>query len=474
MIYSESFQDSLRFVQTLVTDTSLPTETSVTIDAMSDSDTVAVNAETTSEESAIHGDGFSWAHPAVSSLLANQVEDVHQESQESLSTRLDEIHNALKRFLPRKQIKAEFGPAQITPNAFRIRLTGRSNPDLTSSKLEGLRDQLKAGERLHLINVEVEPGYYAMSFKRDKREVISYLQCLRDRQVTGPESNRKLLLGRREDNGELLYLDLGDDPHALVGGMSGSGKSQLLNQLILDLMLTNDPKHLRTILVDPKQVEFIAYSDSPFLKTPPFLSDLPGLDGSAMIREKEMAVAVMERLISEMDRRYTLMASARVKDIDSYNQKSPSGSAPVPRIVMVFDEFADWMLDSDFKKDVDDRFQRLAGKARAAGIHLILSTQRPDNAVVSPILRANLGAKIALRVDKKANSEIILGEGGAESLLGQGHGIARLAGQTYTFQSAYFTEAMRDDILNELILIHMGTTGKLELAPGDEQVSSLN
>lgn len=148
-----------------------------------------------------------------------------------------------------------------------------------------------------------------------------------------------------------------------------------------------------------------------------------------------------------MESRYTLFQQAGVNDLTKYNASTRS---KIPRIVLIFDEFADWMLDDDFKKKASDAIQRLAGKARAAGIHLIISTQRPDNTVVPAILHANLGEKFALRVDTEKNSNIIIDEPGAEKLLGYGHLIARFAGEKLYVQSAFMADEYIDKILAEI------------------------
>lgn len=387
---------------------------------------------------------FAWARPEVAALLAAITDpNDRPEDRNALSQELATVEQKVKNFLPHFGIRAKLGQSTVTPNAFRVRIEGQIG--VHAAKIEKLRDQFKTVQALDLIRVEAEPGYLALSFRRSQRGIVSYLQCLRHRSVSGSRANTKILLGKREDNGALLYYDFnGADSHALIGGMSNSGKSQLLGMMILDLLLTNDPKYLHLVLIDPKQVEF------------PRFRRVPHLHGHPIVRHKHEAMEVLSNLTAEMDRRYGLMGEWEVNDIEKYN--SLPGVKILPRIVVIFDEVADWMLDDDFKKAVNDSFQRLAGKARAAGIHLILSTQRPDNTVISPLLRANLGAKIALRVDKKSNSEIILDEGGAEHLLGQGHGLAKLGGERHLFQSAFVPDVVRDRILEALAEAYTNTT----------------
>jgi len=200
----------------------------------------------------------------------------------------------------------------------------------------------------------------------------------------------------------------------------------------MSVIRTNSVDELQLILIDPKQVEFTRYKNIPYL------------DEDGIITNKELAIEKLNMVVDEMERRYKLFAQQSVNEINKYNKKVDTN---LPRIVLIFDEFADWMLDDDFKKSASSAVQSLSGKARAAGIHLIVSTQRPDNTVVVPILRANLGAKFALRVDSEKNSNIIIDEGGAEKLLGYGHMIVKFAGQKQYVQSGFISDEYIDEVL---------------------------
>ena len=150
-----------------------------------------------------------------------------------------------------------------------------------------------------------------------------------------------------------------------------------------------------------------------------------------------------------MNERYIRLKSLGMKDIEAYNRKCPNER--MAREVVFFDELADWILDNDFKAEAKDIIVRLSSKGRAAGVHLVLATQRPSADVVFPLLRANLDTKIALKVDRDQNSEIILGETGAENLLGYGHGIVKTEGETHSIQVG-FTEPHIFDELVELVI----------------------
>ncbi len=322
----------------------------------------------------------------------------------------------------------------FTPNAIRVSL----EPELgwNENIFYKMSNDFLAVKMLDLLRVEVVPGSYDLVFSRKERQTIFYEECLKDRRLSEGIGNTKILLGRNEQDNEVVYYNLdSEDPHALIGGMTKSGKSVLLNIFIIDLIRTNGPEELRLILVDPKQVEFTRYKGMPYL------------DEDGIVTKKELAIQKLHTLVNEMERRYSLFAEAGVNEINKYNRKIDS---KIPRIVLIFDEFADWMLDDEFKREASSTVQSLSGKARAAGIHLIVSTQRPDNSVVVPILRANLGAKFALRVDSEKNSAIILDDSGAEKLLGNGHMIAKFAGKKQYIQTAFMSDDYIDTILQRL------------------------
>lgn len=319
----------------------------------------------------------------------------------------------------------------FTPNTLRVSL----EPELgwKPKIFYDMSNDFLTVKGLELLRVEPVKGAYDLIFKRETRETIYYQNCLENRKLSDGFGNTKILIGRNEENNEVVYYNLdSEDPHALIGGMTKSGKSVLLNIFIVDLIRTNSVDELQLILVDPKQVEFTRYKDIPYL------------DEDGIITKKELAIEKLHMVVEEMEKRYTLFAELGVNEINKYNKKV---DVKLPRIILIFDEFADWMLDDRFKKDASSAVQSLSGKARAAGIHLIVSTQRPDNTVVVPILRANLGAKFALRVDSEKNSNIIIDEGGAEKLLGYGHMITKFAGQKQYVQSGF----MSDEYINEIL-----------------------
>ena len=199
--------------------------------------------------------------------------------------------------------------------------------------------------------------------------------------------------------------------HLLVAGTSGSGKSVFLHQLIVSLIMKYSPEEMRLILIDPKGNEFAAYRG------------LPNLMINEIISDVNRAIVVLNWLINEMEHRYTLFTQMTetgkvVRNIDEYNSTVAERTEKLPKIVVVADELADFMMQA--KKDIEDRISRLAAKARAAGIHLVLATQRPSVDIITGVLKSNLSSRVALRVSSEVDSRVILDESGAENLLGMG------------------------------------------------------
>ncbi len=368
----------------------------------------------------------SLADEVVSKKSAREVEEL-----EAL-----EVKQAVRDILNHHNYKVKISCTLFTPNAVSVSLEAELG--WSEKNFIKMSNDFLAVKKLKLLRVEVVAGAYNLVFERRDREIVAYEDCLSDRELSDGSGNTKIVLGRKEIDNEVIYYNLdSEDPHALVAGMTKSGKSVLLNIFIIDLIRTNTPLELKLILIDPKQVEFRRYKDIPYL------------DKDGIIADKELATQKLKDVVDEMERRYILLQEAGVNELTKYNKKSGKN---LPRIVVIFDEFADWMLDAEFKKSTSEAIQRLAGKARAAGIHLIISTQRPDNTVLPTILRANLGAKFALRVDTEKNSNIILDESGAQSLLGYGQMIVKFAGVKQYVQSAYVSDEYIDGVVGALQL----------------------
>ena len=214
--------------------------------------------------------------------------------------------------------------------------------------------------------------------------------------------------------GEAVTDNLAKGPHYLVAGATGMGKSVCLNSMIVSMISKYSPEELRLILVDPKQVEFTVYNH------------LPHLMIDEIITNAQKAIATLQWAVEEMESRYTLFRENEVRDIDEYNETIASDTvAKIPKLVIIVDEVADLMQYN--KRDLETKISSLSAKARAAGIHLVLATQRPSVDVITGVIKANLNARIAFRVSNATDSLTILNEGGAEKLLGNGDMLYRNA-----------------------------------------------
>ena len=222
------------------------------------------------------------------------------------------------------------------------------------------------------------------------------------------EEKNKLMFAIGVDvSGNPVYGNLLKMPHLLVAGATGSGKSVCLNVIICSIMYHYSPEFVRFIMVDPKKVELSVYRDMPHMLIP------------STITEPDKAISALSWLVEEMDRRYDLLMYSGCKDLESYNEKmEKTGGKKLYYIVFIIDEMADLMYAA--RKELDEKINRIAAKARAAGINLILATQRPSVDVITGTIKANLRAKIAFKVGSYVDSKTILDRGGAEGLFGYG------------------------------------------------------
>lgn len=338
---------------------------------------------------------------------------------------LYEVERKLKTALMSYNLQAKVLGSRLTPNSGIIRLKGSDN--LKVEDIERKKSQLLTTHALQVLNVVGRPGEIVVFIARPEREVIYLRDLWKRRKVEQvmPGMNMNFLIGVKEVDGELLYLNLGGAfeglqqhaPHTLIAGATGSGKSILLQNLILDICATNSKEMAQVYLIDPKfGVDYQS------------LEDLPHLTEGIII-DQDKAATVLESLVTEMESRYLTFRGNKVPNIKEYNKKAPEGQK-MPLIFLIHDEFADWMLVDEYKNTVSSSVQRLGVKARAAGIHLIFAAQRPDKDALPVQLRDNLGNRLILKVESSGTSEIALGEKGAERLLDKGHLAARLSGES--------------------------------------------
>lgn len=327
-------------------------------------------------------------------------------------------------------IKAQVVNAQLGPvvTRFEVELA----PGVKASKVTGIAKDLARSLSMASVRVvEVIPGkpYIGIEVPNPKRQMVRLIELLQTEAYQDPTAHLSMAMGK-DIAGRPVITDLAKAPHMLVAGTTGSGKSVLVNSLLLSLLLKYTPNNLRLILIDPKQLELANYNDIPHLLTP-------------VVTDMNEATSALAWCVAEMERRYQLMALFKVRKLDEFNKKiivseqqgqplldplwrihdtalqdKPPKLKPLPQIVIVADEFADMIMQ--IGKQAEELITRLAQKSRAAGIHLVLATQRPSVDVITGLIKANIPVRSALRVNSKVDSRTILDAGGAEDMLGHG------------------------------------------------------
>ena len=276
------------------------------------------------------------------------------------------------------------------------------------SKILNLQDDLAMALRAETIRIQAPiPGrdVIGIEIPNENFDTIYLRDILESELFQTSKSPLTIALGK-DIVGNPFITDLKKLPHLLIAGTTGSGKSVGINAMILSLLYRNDPDSLKLMLIDPKMLEFSIYNDIPHLITP-------------VITDAAKAIAALANMVGEMERRYKMMAESRTKNIDNYNEKAKKkGIDPMPFIVVIIDELADLMMNGG--KDVEYSIARLAQMARAAGIHLIVATQRPSVDVVTGLIKANLPSRLSYRVGQRIDSKVILDALGADTLLGKG------------------------------------------------------
>ena len=291
-------------------------------------------------------------------------------------------------------------------------------PNVKVSKILGLQDDLAMALSAETIRIQAPiPGRDVVGIEIPNESIDTiYLREILESDIFKESSSPLTVALGKDIVGNPFITDIRKLPHLLIAGTTGSGKSVGINAMILSLLYRNDPDQLKLMLIDPKMLEFAAYEDIPHLITP-------------VITEPVKAIAALANMVGEMERRYKLMADARTKNIESYNEKvKKTGADPFPFIVVVIDELADLMMNGG--KEVELSIARLAQKSRACGIHLVVATQRPSVDVVTGLIKANLPSRLSYRVGSRIDSKVILDALGADSLLGRGDGLFTPPGST--------------------------------------------
>lgn len=317
----------------------------------------------------------------------------------------DVKHNAqvIKDTLGEFNIDVEMEGANIGPKVTQYTLKPPAGVKLT--RISALETNIALNLAAQALRIEAPiPGQRAVGIEVPNRKAadVRLYGILDSKQWRGSQEPLGFAIGK-DIAGDAVVGELNKMPHLLIAGQTGSGKSVMINTLLSSLLYRNSPSDMRLILVDPKQVEMAPYESIPHLLTP-------------IITEPEKCISALKWAVNEMERRYSLLAEQKLRDIKSYNQKNQDEA--MPYIVIVIDELADLMMVA--ARDVEALIVRLAQKARAVGIHLVLATQRPSVDVITGLIKANVPARIAFTVASQVDSRTILDQVGAEKLLGQG------------------------------------------------------
>ncbi len=337
-----------------------------------------------------------------------------EEGQAWLEATTTQLRQALiTRGLPAKLIE---GLAPIlTPNAGIIKLQG--SKDLTVQAVESRVDEIFTSDGVKIISTTPESGRVSIAVERPHRQVLHTESVLLAylRSYSEGTLGEKLCVGIREEDGKMFLLDPPSVPHTLIAGITGSGKSVLMQNIILSIAATRSPEEAHIYLIDPKYgVDYRPLDELPHVE----------VGSGGIIDDPSKAIQILSELVDEMNSRYELFKQAKVANLHAYRRAT---GKPLPILWVIHDEFADWMQIEEYKNAVPSLVGRLSIKARAAGIFLLFAAQRPDKDVMPMQLRSQLGNRLILKVDNAGTAEIAMGpkNSGAERLLGRGHMLAK-------------------------------------------------
>ncbi|KMQ91171.1 cell division protein [Lasius niger] len=404
----------------------------------------------------------NWVKPSLS-LLEDRPpnEDIPTEEE------LKEMGESLEQVLAEYKIKGKVVAIRRGPVAtlFEFRpIAGTRESQIVTLSDDIARSLAVANIRITRVSGRNTVGLEVPNHMRD---MVSFVELLNNPTWTGSKGYLELALGKNV-TGKPVYADLAKMPHLLVAGTTGSGKSVGMNAMLLSLLLRLSPEDCRMILVDPKKLEFSLYEGIPHLLTP-------------VITEADKALGALRWAVGEMERRYQFLADAGVRNIVNYNHRAreiragrasnirtyQSGNDPqtglpiteevelpsehLPYIVIVIDEMADLIMSDGKGKEIEAGVVRLAQKARACGIHLIIATQRPSADVITGLIKANFPSRIAFQVTNKIDSRIVLDVAGGEQLLGNGDMLFRFPGKPIIrLHGPYISEDEVDAVANDL------------------------
>ncbi len=400
----------------------------------------------------------TYLYPDVS--LFEKSDNDLTEKPEWLMKQVDQLNTTLLDFnIEGQVIDSKKGPT-VTRHEIAL------EPGVNVKKILNIQDNITMSLAATAVRIEAPiPGkpFVGVEVPNVKKDMVHFGNIVDDPQFLDSDKPLQVALGMDID-GSHVYVNIESMPHGLIAGATNSGKSVCVNTILVSLLLKNSPDDLRLILIDPKMVEFAPYNDLPHLITP-------------VITDSKVASQALNWAVEEMERRFMIFASSRARNLQSYNENIAQGIVEgdkMSRIVIIIDELADLIMAAS--KEVEDSIQRLTQKARAAGIHLIVATQRPTTDVIKGTIKSNIPVRIAFKVASFVDSTTILDGAGAEALLGRGDMLLKISDAPVRLQGAYISD---DEIykVTSMIKAQQDTNyvfGHEELKRKIEKVSSLD
>jgi len=381
------------------------------------------------------------------SLLNRPVRVKNPRLEKDITDRIKILEDTLESF----SVKVKVTQVSCGPTVTRYEV--QPAPGVKVSRIVSLADDIALSLAASQVRIEAPiPGKAAVGIEVPNKEiaVVHLRDVLEDAAFMKVSSRLTVALGK-DIAGNSVIADLARMPHLLIAGSTGSGKSVCLNSLICSLLFKATPQELKLLIIDPKMVELTQYNGIPHLLAP-------------VISQPKKAATALHWIVNEMEKRYELFAGAGVKDISGYNrlqQKENNGQAALPLVVVFIDELADLMIVAP--ADVEDAICRLAQMARAAGIHLVVATQRPSVDVITGLIKANISSRIAFAVSSQIDSRTILDMSGAEKLLGRGDMLFLPTGASkpVRLQGAFVSDREIEDVVT-----YVKQQGRPEYNPG--------
>ncbi len=330
---------------------------------------------------------------------------------------LEEVENSkniLNNKLNELKIKAQVTGFTIGPTVTRFEIVPEAGSNTKVSNIESIKNDLMLSIAATKVRMESPiPGMSAVGLEIPNK--VRKNVFLKEILENSADNKELLMVGLGKDiNGKSIVICLNKMPHLLIAGQTGSGKSICISSIIISLIMRTNPEEVKLMLIDPKKVEMLLYANMPHLMCP-------------VITDAKKASVALNKVVLEMDKRYDLFSSVGVRNIEGYNQYAVENQIKkMPYLVIIIDELADLMLVAS--KDVEDSIQRITQLARAAGIHLVVATQRPSVNVITGVIKANIPSRISFAVSSQIDSRTILDSIGAEDLLGKGDMLLSVTG----------------------------------------------